>query len=145
MISIIIPVYNEIKFINNLLNFCLSAKPCEKEIILIDGGSKDGTIDIIKKYAEKYANVIFHKRKKNISTDKSTDFQVFNDFVNKFNGTLPRFFVHLRPTTPFRDSKIIDKIINQFIKKEKKYSSLRSVSLMINPVNKSVIIKASSL
>jgi CMP-N-acetylneuraminic acid synthetase len=47
----------------------------------------------------------------------------------------------LRPTTPFRDNKIVDKIINQFIKKEKKYSSLRSVSLMINPVNKSVIIK----
>jgi N-acylneuraminate cytidylyltransferase len=95
--------------------------------------------------AKKYANVIFHKRKKNISTDKSTDFQVFNDFVNNFNDTLPRFFVHLRPTTPFRDNKIIDKIINQFIKKEKKYSSLRSVSLMINPVNKSVIIKNGKL
>jgi N-acylneuraminate cytidylyltransferase len=95
--------------------------------------------------AKKHANIIFHKRKKNISSDKSNDFQVFNDFVNNFNDTLPSFFVHLRPTTPFRDSKIIDKVINQFIKKEKKYSSLRSVSPMINPVNKSVIIKSDKL
>jgi N-acylneuraminate cytidylyltransferase len=91
--------------------------------------------------AKKYANIIFHKRKKTISSDKSTDFQVFNDFVNNFNGTLPRFFVHLRPTTPFRDSKIIDKIIDQFIKKEKKYSSLRSAGPRNITVNKSVIIK----
>jgi CMP-N,N'-diacetyllegionaminic acid synthase len=91
--------------------------------------------------AKKYANIIFHKRKKTISLDKSTDFQVFNDFVSNFNGTLPRFFVHLRPTTPFRDSKIIDKIIDQFIKKEKKYSSLRSVGPRNITVNKSVIIK----
>jgi N-acylneuraminate cytidylyltransferase len=95
--------------------------------------------------AKKYANIIFHKRKKKISSDKSTDLQVFIDFVNNFDDTLPRFFVHLRPTTPFRDSKIIDKVINQFIKKEKKYSSLRSVSLMTNPINKSVIIKNDKL
>ena len=91
--------------------------------------------------AKKYANIIFHKRKKAISLDKSTDFQIFNDFVNNFNGTLPRFFIHLRPTTPFRNSKIIDKIIDQFIKKEKKYSSLRSVDPRNITVNKSVIIK----
>jgi len=91
--------------------------------------------------AKKYANIFFHKRKKNISLDKSNDFQIFNDFVNNFNGTLPRFFIHLRPTTPFRNSKIIDKIIDQFIKKEKKYSSLRSVDTRNITVNKSVIIK----
>ena len=91
--------------------------------------------------AKKYANFFFHKRKKSISSDTSTDFDVFHDFVKNFKGELPKFFVHLRPTTPFRNCDILDKVINQFIKKEKKYSSLRSVSLMTNPIHKSVLIK----
>jgi N-acylneuraminate cytidylyltransferase len=124
-----------------LAHSLLTAKKCKNIDKIIFSSDSTRYFNI----AKKYANVIFHKRKKNISTDKSTDFQVFNDFVNKFNGTLPRFFVHLRPTTPFRNNKIIDKIINQFAKKEKKYSSLRSISLMVNPVNKSVIIKNSKL
>jgi CMP-N,N'-diacetyllegionaminic acid synthase len=115
----------------------LTAKKCKNidKIIFSSDSMKYFNI------AKKYANIIFHKRKKTISLDKSTDFQFFNDFVSNFNGTLPRFFVHLRPTTPFRDSKIIDKIIDQFIKKEKKYSSLRSVGPRNITVNKSVIIK----
>ena len=95
--------------------------------------------------ARKYGDFFFHKRKKSISSDTSTDFDVFYDFVKNFRGILPKFFVHLRPTTPFRSSVMLDKIINQFIKKEKKFSSLRSVSLMTNPVHKSVIIKKNKL
>jgi N-acylneuraminate cytidylyltransferase len=119
----------------------LTAKKCKNidKIIFSSDSTKYFNI------AKKYANIFFHKRKKNISLDKSTDFQVFNDFVHNFNGTLPRFFVHLRPTTPFRDSRILDKIIEQFKKKEKNFSSLRSVGAMINPVSKSVIIKKGKL
>tara|TARA_B110000503_G_C7145308_1_gene412657 strand:+ start:387 stop:1094 length:708 start_codon:yes stop_codon:yes gene_type:complete len=95
--------------------------------------------------ARKYGDFFFHKRKKSISSDTSTDFDVFYDFVKNFRGILPKFFVHLRPTTPFRSSDMLDKIINQFKKKEKKFSSLRSVSLMTNPVHKSVIIKKNKL
>jgi len=124
-----------------LAHSLLTAKKCKNidKIIFSSDSTKYFNI------AKKYADIIFHKRKKNISSDKSSDFQIFNDFVNNFNDTLPRFFVHLRPTTPFRDSKIIDKIINQFIKKEKIYSSLRSVCLKINPIYKSVVIKNGKL
>jgi N-acylneuraminate cytidylyltransferase len=95
--------------------------------------------------ARKYADFFLHKRKKSISSDTSTDFDVFYNFVKNFRGILPKFFVHLRPTTPFRNSDMLDKIINQFIKQEKKFSSLRSVSLMTNPVHKFVIIKKNKL
>lgn len=95
--------------------------------------------------AKKFSNFFFHKRKKSISLDMTTDLEVFNDFVKNFKGDLPKFFVHLRPTTPFRNNQILDKIINQFAKKEKKYSSLRSVSLMTNPACKSVVIKKNKL
>ena len=76
-----------------------------------------------KKYfgiAKKYTNFFFHKRKKSISLDYSSDFEVFYDFVNNYQFTLPKFFVHLRPTTPFRDSKILDQVITKFLKYEKK-------------------------
>jgi N-acylneuraminate cytidylyltransferase len=101
-----------------------------------------------KKYfniAKKFAIFLFHKRKKFISLDMTTDFDVFYNFVKNFKGNLPKFFVHLRPTTPFRNSDVLDKIISKFIKKETKYSSLRSVSLMTNPVHKSVLIKKNKL
>ena len=91
--------------------------------------------------ARKYGDFFFHKRKKHISSDTSTDLDVFYDFVKNYKGILPKFFVHLRPTTPFRNSDLLDKIINEFIRKEKKFSSLRSVSLMTNPIHKFVLIK----
>jgi len=91
--------------------------------------------------ASKYTSFIPHYRSRKISTDLSSDFDVFLDFVKNFKGNLPKYFLHLRPTTPFRDPKILDKVMREFDKEEKKYTALRSVSKMINPVYKSVIIK----
>ena len=95
--------------------------------------------------AKKYGNIIFHKRPKKISKDSSTDIEFFVDFVKKYDGVLPKYFVHLRPTTPFRDPKLLDKVILNFIKQSKKYSSLRSVSEISNLIFKSVFIKNNKL
>lgn len=48
MLSIIIPAYNEGKIIRQLINEVIEL-PIEKEIIVIDDGSTDGTSEIIKK------------------------------------------------------------------------------------------------
>lgn len=50
MVSIIIVTYNCVKDIEKTIISCIKQNYKEKEIIIIDGGSKDGTIDIIKKY-----------------------------------------------------------------------------------------------
>ena len=54
-LTIIIPVYNEIKTIEKLLNrvFKISIK---KQIIVIDDASIDGTSKILKKYKKKLTN-----------------------------------------------------------------------------------------
>lgn len=57
MISIVCPVYNEEHYIRELLDFCLSAKPYQKEIILVDGHSTDNTCTIIEQYCMQYSNI----------------------------------------------------------------------------------------
>ena len=42
---------------------------------------------------------------------------------------MPKFFAHIRPTTPLRDPKVIDEVILR-IKKTKNFSSIRSVEKM---------------
>jgi glycosyltransferase involved in cell wall biosynthesis len=49
-ISIVIPSYNQAKFIERTINSILLNDCPDIEIIIIDGGSTDNTIDIIKKY-----------------------------------------------------------------------------------------------
>jgi len=48
MISVVCPIFNEIKYIDKIIDFCKESKPFEKEVFLIDGGSNDGTVERIK-------------------------------------------------------------------------------------------------
>ncbi len=119
----------------------LTAKKCKTISKIIFSSDSDKYFKIAKRYAE----IFFHKRAKKISGDKTTDFEVFNDFVQNYKGKLPKFFLHLRPTTPFRNSRELDKVIKKFILNQNNFSSLRSVSLMSNPSFKSIIIKDKKL
>jgi len=58
-ISIIIPVLNEENYIATCLDSILESDfPMENmEILLVDGGSQDKTVDIVKEYMTKYANI----------------------------------------------------------------------------------------
>ena len=52
-ISIIVPSYNQRNFIEKSILSILNQNYSNLELIVIDGGSTDGTLDVIKKY-EKY-------------------------------------------------------------------------------------------
>ena len=54
MLSIIIPVFNEIKTIDKILKKIHKIKSINKQIIIVDDGSTDGTTEKIKKNKNKY-------------------------------------------------------------------------------------------
>ena len=55
-ISLITACYNSAETIGTAIQSVLSQKGVDVEYIVVDGGSKDGTVDIIKEYADKTLN-----------------------------------------------------------------------------------------
>jgi glycosyltransferase involved in cell wall biosynthesis len=62
-VSIIIPSYNQGKFIERTILSVLNQSYANIELIIIDGGSADETIDIIKKYENKISYWVSEKDK----------------------------------------------------------------------------------
>jgi CMP-N,N'-diacetyllegionaminic acid synthase len=98
--------------------------------------------------AAKYTTIDSHLRSKKNSKHLSTDYDVFKEYIVqklKRDESLPEFFLHLRPTTPVRNLKTLNNLINTFQKNSQKYSALRSVSELENPGYKTVIFKKKKL
>jgi glycosyltransferase involved in cell wall biosynthesis len=51
-ISIVIPSFNKCTFINQAIDSILNQNYPNKEVIVIDGGSTDGSVDVIKRYSQ---------------------------------------------------------------------------------------------
>lgn len=56
LVSIIITSYNYGQYIEQTLNSILEQEYCNYEVIIVDDGSKDNSLDIIKKYTDKFPN-----------------------------------------------------------------------------------------
>jgi glycosyltransferase involved in cell wall biosynthesis len=52
------PVFNAVSYIERAIRSIVEQDYPDKELFIKDGGSKDGTIDIIKHYAKKYPSII---------------------------------------------------------------------------------------
>lgn len=63
-ISVIVPIFNSEPYLKKCLDSILNQSLSEIELILIDDGSTDTSLQIIKQYAEKYNNIKY-KTKKN--------------------------------------------------------------------------------
>ncbi len=63
-ISIVIPSFNKVKFIGKTIESIINQNYPRFEIIIMDGGSTDGTLKVISNYAGKYPQVIRYISKK---------------------------------------------------------------------------------
>lgn len=57
MITVICPVYNEERYITEVIEFFIKAMPTDKELVIIDGGSTDKTVEIINRYQNTNRNI----------------------------------------------------------------------------------------
>jgi len=67
-ISIVVPSYNKVRFIGQTLQSIFTQNYENLEVIIQDGGSTDGTVGIIKKFAGKYP-IIWESKKDNGQLD----------------------------------------------------------------------------
>lgn len=56
-ISVITPVYNSIRFIESCIANVIAQECSAAEHIIVDGDSTDGTVEVIKKYAENFPHI----------------------------------------------------------------------------------------
>ena len=56
-LSIIIPMYNTEKYISQCIESVLSIKGIENEVIVVNDGSTDGSLEILKKYEESCSHI----------------------------------------------------------------------------------------
>ena len=118
------------------IDACKKSKKIDYFFVLTDSS-------VYKKIAIKYGSNVPFKRPKSISKDSSTDIEFVKYSIKKLAELkiYPKIILNIRPTTPFRDYKIIDKAITIFKKNYKKYSSLRSVEEMSETSFKTLIIE----
>ncbi len=63
LLSIILPVYNNVAYIAKAIDNYLSQSCADSELIIMDGGSSDGTVDVIAGYAKIHASITWISEK----------------------------------------------------------------------------------
>lgn len=80
--------------------------------------------------AKKYGAEVPFLRPKKISKDNSTDYEFFTHVIKKLKLTEDCLLINLRPTTPYREQKVLTRAISIFNKNLNYFSSLRSIHKM---------------
>jgi glycosyltransferase involved in cell wall biosynthesis len=63
-LTVVIPVYNEVRTVREIVERVLAVEPKDKEVVLVDDYSTDGTRDVLEQIEADYATVrsFFHER-----------------------------------------------------------------------------------
>lgn len=65
LISIIMASYNYSQFIEEAINSVLNQTYKNWELLIVDDGSQDNSVEIVKKYSDQYSNIYFYTHKNN--------------------------------------------------------------------------------
>ena len=85
MISIIIPVYNAEKYLNDCINSILNQTYKDIEVLLIDDGSLDNSYAICKQYEKEDCRVsVYHKSNSGVSDTRKLWYRTCSRRIYKF-------------------------------------------------------------
>lgn len=85
-ISIVIPSYNKVKYIKKTLDSIIDQNYKNFEVIIQDGGSTDGSLEVIKKYVKKYPSLMSYVSKKD-----GGQLDAINTGIKKAKGEIVTF------------------------------------------------------
>lgn len=107
IISIIIPCFNEEKTLEKLIEDVFAQDKYEKEIIIVDDFSNDGTRELLKKYEGKVSKIIYNDKNygKGYSIRKG---------INSSNGNIILIQDADLEYSPSDYSKLLEPIINNY-------------------------------
>jgi len=69
-LSVCIPTYNRAAFIGETLESILSQTNGSIEVVVADGASTDGTLEVVASYQKRFSNLIYHRGAQNMGVDR---------------------------------------------------------------------------
>ncbi len=130
LVSIVVPVYNAKKYLNECLDSLYNQTYKNIEIIIVNDGSTDGSEKIIDKYFKKYKNntVVLKNSKPSGSGELAS-----NSGIKKAKGK----YVAIMDSDDISLSNRIQKEVN-FLEKNKDYFLVSSSAVVIDENNKKI-------
>lgn len=104
MLSIITPVYNGKRFIESCIKNVIAQHCPDAEHVIIDGGSSDGTVEIIKRYADSYSHICW------VSEKDSGQSDAMNKGIAMARGQILGFL----NTDDFYEQDILNWVVKRF-------------------------------
>lgn len=157
--TIIIPCYNKQKFIKKALNSIIElSRFNDFEVIVIDDGSKDKSVNIIKKYTEKYDNIKlieFEKgsgspsKPRNTGIEKSSgkylifmdpDDQIINDGYSTLLTKIEEYDSDLLIGTRIGVNEYGQVVFTDFIDEKYTYVNSNDYSIKLDLLNRNPIL-----
>lgn len=140
LFSIIVPIYDVERYLTQCIESVLAQNYQNYELILVDDGSPDNSIDICTKYAKQYSNIVFiHKINGGLSDARNAgiklargEYLMFLDSDDYWEGTsllsdLQNIITENNPDVIFNymSSVYPDKIVNHYINRDKLIGSFQ--------------------
>lgn len=121
-ISVILPIYNSEKYIKKCLDSIVNQLNFIYELIIINDGSTDNSINIIKKYQEKYENIkLYNIKNEGISNAR-------NYGIDKVKS---KYFIFV-DSDDYISEELIQKLSNHL---KEDYDLIRYQAIMVNDIN----------
>ena len=126
-ISVIVPVYNGEKYIDNFMSQYLEQKYSNLELVIVNDGSVDNTLEILRKYINKVSNIKVHSQKNQgpsvarnkgirLSTGEYVIFADIDDYLYPdYVSRLYELIVETDADVAFGNYKKVSKINNKAI------------------------------